>query len=188
VSIKSADVMQVTMSLEQYLDGLYSYALMLTRNHAEAEDLVQETYLRAYKAKGGLRQYSNIKGWLFTILRNIWLNELRRRRTRSETVLPNWEESAARISVNGQKNAHDELVARVEREWVRAAIQQLAVEFREVIILREYEEMSYQEVAKILNCPIGTVMSRLARARAKLKWLLSAEGKSSMGVVGVNSE
>jgi RNA polymerase sigma-70 factor, ECF subfamily len=176
------------MAIEQYLDGLYGYALMLTRNHAEAEDLAQETYLRAYKAKGRLAHYGNIKGWLFTILRNIWLNELRSRRTRPETAIPDWNEAVARISVPGQKNAHDQYVANVERERVRAAIQQLAVEFREVIVLREYEEMSYQEMADVLNCPAGTVMSRLSRARAKLEGLLSTGGQSSTSVVEVNSK
>jgi RNA polymerase sigma-70 factor, ECF subfamily len=174
------------MAIEQHLDGLYRYALVLTRNRAEAEDLAQETYLRAYKAKGRLKHFGNVKGWLFTILRNIWFNELRRRRTRPETTVADEDEAVARISVQGQKNAHDQYVAKVERERVRAAIQQLAVEFREVIVLREYEEMSYQEMADVLNCPAGTVMSRLARARAKLAGLLSAGGPSSTIAVEAN--
>ena len=71
----------------EYLDGLYSYALILTRNHAEAEDLVQETYVRAVGAMGRLRPGSNMKGWLFTILRNVWLNQLRKRRNGPQMVL-----------------------------------------------------------------------------------------------------
>jgi RNA polymerase sigma-70 factor, ECF subfamily len=178
VSLKSKHSQAPTV-LEEYIDGLYSYALMLTRNSFEAEDLVQETYLRAYKAKHRLANHNNIKGWLFTILRNIWFNQLRRRRTGLETGVPDWDEVIERFSLGSQRNAYDHYLAKVEIQRVRTAIQQLVATFREVIILREYEEMSYQQIADILNCPIGTVMSRLARARLKLRELLSVEHRTS---------
>src|SRR6202050_4288670 len=79
----------------EYLDGLYSYALVLSRNHAEAEDLVQETYVRAIQAMGRLRPDSNIKSWLFTILRNVWLNELRKRRRGPQPVDPAMDDGFA---------------------------------------------------------------------------------------------
>lgn len=157
----------------EYIDGLYSYALVLSRNHAEAEDLVQETYVRAIQAMHRLRADSNIKSWLFTILRNIWLNQLRRRRSIPQLVEIDAEESFTDPAVETSKDPHASYVSKVEREQVRDAIQQLSIDFREIILLREYEELSYQEIAKILNCPTGTVMSRLGRARAKLKVLLS---------------
>jgi RNA polymerase sigma-70 factor, ECF subfamily len=157
----------------EYLDGLYSYAMVLTRNHAEAEDLVQETYTRAMQAMQKLRADSNIKGWLFTILKNNWFNQLRKRRNGPQMVEIEAGDDLANNIVEPSKNSHDLYVSKLEAEQVRAAIQQLPVEFREIVILREYEELSYQEIAHILKCPIGTVMSRLARARSKLRDLLS---------------
>lgn len=160
------------------IDGLYGYAMTLTHNHAQAEDLVQETYVRAIPAMGRLRAHSNMKGWLFTILRNVWLNELRKWRNGPqllETDLAGVADSVAGPS----RNSHDLYVSKIEAEQVRAAIQELSVEFREVILLREYEELTYQEIASILKCPVGTVMSRLGRARAKLRLLLSPRLKRS---------
>ncbi|HTF62811.1 MAG TPA: sigma-70 family RNA polymerase sigma factor [Edaphobacter sp.] len=162
-----------TMGIE-YLDGLYSYAMVLSRNHAEAEDLVQETYVRAMPAMRRLRADSNIKGWLFTILRNIWFNQLRKRRNGPQMIEIDVGDGIANSIVEPCKNSHDIYVSKLEAEQVRAAIQQLPLEFREIILLREYEELSYQDIASVLDCPVGTVMSRLARARAKLRALLSA--------------
>jgi len=156
----------------EFLDGLYSYALVLTRNHAEAEDLVQETYVRAMQAMGRLRAGSNIKGWLFTILKNIFLNQLRKRRNGPQmTEIEVWDDVANSV-VEPSKDPHDLYVSKMEAEQVRAAIRELPVEFREIILLREYEDLSYQEIANVLGCPVGTVMSRLGRARTKLRTLL----------------
>jgi RNA polymerase sigma-70 factor, ECF subfamily len=163
----------------EHIDGLYSYALVLTRNRSEAEDLVQETYVRAIGAVGRLRPESNVKSWLFTILRNIWFNQLRQRRTRPQIVEMDVDGSNAGISARAEGDPHSHYVSEMERHQVREAIQQLPLDFREIILLREYEELSYQEIAKILNCPAGTVMSRLARARSKLRALLSAAWRSS---------
>ena len=154
------------------IDALYGYALVLARNHAEAEDLVQETYVRAIRAMRRLNSDSNVKGWLFTILRNIWLNQLRRQRT-ARIVAIDEEEN----ETNCAETANDPYslyVSKWELEQVRDAIQQLPTDFCQIILLREFEELSYQEIAAILDCPAGTVMSRLARARTKLRTLLSA--------------
>ena len=156
----------------EYLDGLYGYALVLTRNHAEAEDLVQETYLRALAALERLRAGSNMKGWLFTILRNIWLNQLRKQRNSPQVIELEVEGGVAVSILESSKNSHDHYVSQKETEQVRAAIQKLPKDSREIILLREYEDLSYQEIARVLECPVGTVMSRLARARAKLRTLL----------------
>jgi RNA polymerase sigma-70 factor (ECF subfamily) len=155
------------------VDGLYSYALVLSRNRTEAEDLVQETCLRAIRAMDRLRPDSNAKSWLFTILRNIWFNQLRQWRTAPEIVELDLDGTGPNEVADTAKDAHEIYVSNVEREQVRTAIQQLPVEFREIIILREYEELSYQEIAAVLECPLGTVMSRLARARSRLRDLLS---------------
>ena len=147
--------------------------MVLSRNRTEAEDLVQETCLRALRALDRLRADGNVKSWLFIILRNIWLNQLRQRRTSPDLVELDAGEKGANEPADTAQDPLTEYVNRVEREQVRAAIQQLPVEFREIIILREYEELSYQEIAALLDCPPGTVMSRLARARSKLRDLLS---------------
>ena len=173
----------------EYLDGLYSYALVLTRNHAEAEDLVQETYVRALQAMGRLRADSNMKGWLFTILRNIWFNQLRKLRTGPQMIERGVGDGVYNSIVEPSKNSHDLYVSKMETQQVQAAIQELPMQFREIILLREYEELSYQEIASILDCPIGTVMSRLGRARAKLRVLLLAtlKGSNSSSVRGSKS-
>jgi RNA polymerase sigma-70 factor (ECF subfamily) len=117
-----------------------------------------------------------MKGWLFTILRNIWLNELRRWRNGPQLFAIDLENGADNV-VEPSRDPQDLCVSKMESEQVRAAIQELPVEFREIIVLREYEELSYQDIASVLDCPVGTVMSRLARARAKLRASLSARLK-----------
>jgi RNA polymerase sigma-70 factor (ECF subfamily) len=158
----------------EYLGALYNYAMILTRNQAEAEDLVQETYLRALPAMERLRADSNIKSWLFRILRNVWLNQLRKLRTDPQMIHIDADGSAAADPVDPGKHSYDAYVSKLETKRVRAAIEQLPTEFREIILLREFEELSYQEIAALLDCPAGTVMSRLARARSRLRVILSS--------------
>ena len=155
-----------------YLDGLYGYAISLTHNRADAEDLVQETYLRAMSAFERLRPNSNLKSWLFTILRNIYLNQIRDGLSHlwvdiDEPVHSRWEFA--------DKSSKDPLflyVAKTKEADVRKAIEKLPDAYREVIVLREFEEMSYEQIAQVLDCPSGTVMSRLSRARERLKGML----------------
>jgi RNA polymerase sigma-70 factor, ECF subfamily len=161
-----------TLSSE-YIDGLYSYAMVLTRNHAEAEDLVQETYVRAIPAASRLRPDSNVKAWLFRILRNIWFNQVRKRRSDPPIVSSDTEGSPVDNVAHTGKDSYEIYASKLTAQRVRAAIDQLPLEFREVILLREFEELSYQEIANLLECPTGTVMSRLARARSRLRQLLS---------------
>lgn len=158
--------------LIEHIDGLYSYALALSRNRVDAEDLVQETYVRAIPAVRRLRKESNVKSWMFTILRNIWLNRLRQPHvavqisgTDINQVLPEFRAPSA-------KDPHSLLLTSLDQDQVRQAISRLPLESREIILLREFEDLSYQEIARVLKCPIGTVMSRLGRARSKLRALL----------------
>jgi RNA polymerase sigma-70 factor (ECF subfamily) len=155
------------------IDALYGYALMLTRDQTEAEDLVQETYLRAVKAFGELAPNSNLKGWLFVILRNAWLNQIRHTRNgprfielddeRGET--PGWW-------ADRYNDPHILYLRKLEREEIREAIESLPTLQREIVVLRDIEGFSYQEIATLLGCPAGTVMSRLGRARDKLRRIL----------------
>ena len=157
----------------EHINALYGYALMLTRNKVEAEDLVQETYARALEAQHRLRDDSNIKGWFFTILRNIWLNQIRKRKSGAQLVDFDDEEGRADLLPGHTRNSQEILISKENGEQVHSAIGRLSAEFREVILLREFEELSYQDIANVLNCPAGTVMSRLGRARAKLRTLLT---------------
>ena len=165
---------QSRLAFTEYMDGLYGYAMVLSRNRAEAEDLVQETFLRALRGMDRLRADGSAKSWLFTILRNVWLNQLRHRRMSPELIELDADGNEAHEPADTTQDPHADYVSQTEREQVRAAIQHLPLEFREIIILREYEELSYQEIAALLDCPPGTVMSRLARARSRLRELLLA--------------
>ncbi len=159
----------------EHLDALYGFAMVLTRNQTEAEDLVQETYLRAMRAFGQLMPDSNLKSWLFTIMRNIWRNQLRYMRSRPHFVDidSNKMDELSDFLLDQHHDPYSLLVRKVERETVQAAIEQLPEHFREIVVLRDLENFSYQQIATILDCPAGTVMSRLARARAQLTVLLT---------------
>jgi RNA polymerase sigma-70 factor, ECF subfamily len=157
----------------EHINTLYRYAIVLTGSPVEAEDLVQETYVRSIGAFHRLRENSNVKGWLLTILRNLWFHELRKRRRSPQQVevdADNWiPDRLACVECNAQQHLEREENAR----QVRAALQKLPPRFREILILREFEELSYREIATVLECPKGTVMSRLGRARAKLRDVLT---------------
>ena len=158
----------------EHIDALYGFAMTLTRDQTEAEDLVQETYLRAVRAFGRLLPDSNLKSWLFAIMRNAWLNQLRHRRSGPRFVeLDAEEDDRARWLDHVANDPHVVYIRKLEREEVRAAIQSLPRPHREIVVLRDIEGFSYQQIASILGCPAGTVMSRLGRAREKLRQLLA---------------
>jgi RNA polymerase sigma-70 factor, ECF subfamily len=181
---------QITIDFREYLDGLYSYAVVLSRNRTQADDLVQETCLRALRAMHRLRSDSNVKSWLFTILRNIWFNQLRHSRMAREVDgfdLAQHSTKAEAVSEPAE-DPYAIYLRNTERDQVRTAIQQLPLEFREVVLLREYQELSYEEIATLLGCPVGTVMSRLARARSKLRdSLMASSTQRDAGVEGEGS-
>ena len=153
----------------EHIDALYSYALTLTRNSTEAEDLVQETYLRAASA-ANRPAGNNLKGWLFVIMRNAWLNQLRHRNSGPRFV--DLEPNEQPVD-QAQESPHVVYIRKLEREQVREAIESLPDAYREIVVLRDIEGFTYQEIAMVLNCPAGTVMSRLGRARGKLRKVLS---------------
>lgn len=154
----------------EHLDALLGYAMALTRNLTDAEDLVQETYLRATSAAQIPDAASNLKGWLFVIMRNAWLNQVRHRNNGPRFVeLETGEQSVDET----QENPHVVYLRKLEREQVREAIESLPDAYREIVVLRDIEGFTYQEIATVLHCPAGTVMSRLGRARGRLRRLLS---------------
>jgi RNA polymerase sigma-70 factor (ECF subfamily) len=158
----------------EHIDALYGYAVTLTRDQTEAEDLVQETYLRAVRAFGQLVPNSNLKSWLFVILRNAWLNQIRHTRNGPRFIeLDNEQEDLARWPDQLAGDPHVVYLRKLERREIKEAIESLPPLYREIVVLRDIEGFSYQEIATLLDCPAGTVMSRLGRARKKLRQLLS---------------
>jgi RNA polymerase sigma-70 factor, ECF subfamily len=175
IEFESGDIKDEDNPCIAHMDRLFSYARVLTRNNSEAEDLVQETYLRAIGAMARLRPDSNTKNWLLTIMRNIWINQLRKKRASPEVVYIDACQSNENLAVEPSKGPFELYEKKVEREQIRNTVMQLPLDLREIILLREYEALSYQEIADILGCPVGTVMSRLNRARARLRDLISKE-------------
>jgi RNA polymerase sigma-70 factor (ECF subfamily) len=154
----------------EHIDALYGYAMTLTRDSTRAEDLLQETYMRATRAANRPDSDSNLKGWMFVIMRNAWLNQVRHENAGPLFVDLDSTESTG----NPQDNPHVVYLRKLERKQVREAIESLPDAYREIVILRDIEGFSYQEIATVLDCPAGTVMSRLGRARGRLKKMLSA--------------
>jgi RNA polymerase sigma-70 factor, ECF subfamily len=164
------EIVEFSQAAMQHIDALYGYALALTHNIAEAEDLVQDTYLRGASAAHRPDCSSNLKGWLFVIMRNAWLNEVRHKNCGPKFV--DLETSGPAVD-HVQENPHVVYLRKLEREQVRHAIESLPDAYREIVVLRDIEGFTYQEIATVLDCPAGTVMSRLGRARGKLRKMLA---------------
>ncbi len=152
-----------------HLDTLYRVALRLTGNAADADDLVQETMLKAYRAWHQYQQGTNAKGWLLTILRHAFINEYRRRTRHPETVDVDAIEPFAVFEDLQEEDPQGRFFDQIVDDEVLRAIDELPEQFREAIVLSDVEGMSYEEVARILSVPIGTVKSRLFRARRLLQ-------------------
>jgi RNA polymerase sigma-70 factor (ECF subfamily) len=153
-----------------HLDAAYNLARWLTGNEHDAEDVTQDACVRAFRFFGGF-QGGNCRSWLLTIVRNTaytWLDKNRGHRATDEF------DEEVHVVEDHSTNPEAVLLKQADRENVRQAVEQLPAEFREVIVLRELEELSYREIAGIAGVPIGTVMSRLSRARKLLQQTLSA--------------
>ncbi len=152
-----------------HLDVLYRVALRLTANPSDADDLVQETMLKAYRAWDQYEKGTNAKAWLLTILRHAFINEYRRRTRHPETVDVDTIEPYAVFSEVQDEDPQGAFFDRIVDDEVLRAIDQLPEVFRETLVLSDVEGMSYQEIAGILEVPVGTVKSRLFRARHLLQ-------------------
>ncbi len=153
-------------------DQLYNFAHWLTQDTGEAEDLVQETYTKALSGFSGFELGTNFRAWMFRILRNSFLTS----RTGLKAMRAFGEEELETIPSAGA-SPETMLIAQSNREAVQQALTELSVPFREILLLCEVEEMSYDEIAQVLAIPPGTVMSRLHRARKALRALLLAKFK-----------
>ena len=155
----------------ELLDVLYTAALRLTRRPDQADDLVQDTYLKAIRARARFKQGTNLKAWMYTILHNTWRN---RRRDGARAPV-DYNSEAVELAADGagglsaQGETPETLLLRATLdEDLQAALDGLSEPFREVVWLRDVDELSYQEIAEALAIPIGTVMSRLSRGRKQL--------------------
>jgi RNA polymerase sigma-70 factor (ECF subfamily) len=155
-------------------DSLYNFARWLAGNTSEAEDLVQETYLKAWKGFSSFRPGTNFRAWIFRILRNTFLTSRSGLQAVRTSPLENEEEQVSEMAVTSE-TPESILLTRDSRETIQAAIAELPVVFREVLLLCDVEEMSYQEIAETISVPMGTVMSRLSRARRAMRQALSDE-------------
>ncbi|MDZ7679415.1 MAG: sigma-70 family RNA polymerase sigma factor [Acidimicrobiales bacterium] len=160
----------------QHMDSLYSAALRMTRNPADAEDLVQETYLKAYRGFGGFQEGTNLRAWLYRILTNTYINIYRAKQRRpDEQDLEEVEDLYLYRRLGGLeaatigRSAEDELMDVFSEAEVKQAIEDLPEHFRLPVILADVEGFSYKEIAEILDIPVGTVMSRLHRGRKGLQ-------------------
>lgn len=148
-----------------HLDAAYNLARWLTRNNHDAEDVVQEAYLRAYQFFGGFHGVDG-RAWLLTIVRNTCYTWLERNRRQQPTTTFDEEKHSGTSTADDPEAL---VLAGENQHLLRAALEELPPEFREVIVLRELEGLSYKEIAGIAGVPLGTVMSRLARARERLQ-------------------
>ena len=150
-----------------YVDSLYGTALRLTRRPADAEDLVQDTYLKAFRASAQFQRGTNLKAWLFTILHNTFRNMRRHDGRNPIDVDSEVVEQAEAVGV--QQQNPEQLLARATLDTdLQAALDDLPEAFRQAVWLRDVEEFSYAEIARIVGVPIGTVMSRISRGRKLL--------------------
>ncbi|QGJ69435.1 RNA polymerase subunit sigma [Planctomycetales bacterium 10988] len=155
---------ELILLVKEYHGGLYRYAYRLTGSNADAEDLVQQTFLQAQTNFHQLKTMEGAKAWLFTILRNLFRSECRKRKITEVT----WE-------TLDLIPAEEEIEGPIDSERLQLILNSLSEEYRLVLVLFYYEDQSYREIAETLDIPIGTVMSRLARAKRTLKDKLSSD-------------
>jgi RNA polymerase sigma factor (sigma-70 family) len=170
-----------------HLDGAYNFARYLSHDATAAEDIVQEAFLRAFRAFGNFRGQAP-KAWLFAIVRNCFLDWAAGRAGHDRVLVDEGALSAgqaqalANMADPDQDDPEVALLRRREAETVRAVVENLPEPFRETLVLRELEELSYKEIAALTAAPIGTVMSRLARARQMLSEMLMPNGGANSGL------
>jgi len=156
-----------------HLVAAFNYARWLTKNEADAEDVVQDAYVRAFRAFAGFRGVS-AKPWLLAIVRNVAYRAVQNRKRAANVIffsedLKHRDREAVSEAAAAEPSAESLVLAADARQQVLAALGKLSVDYREVIVLRELEGLTYNEIAEAIDAPVGTVMSRLSRARAELR-------------------
>jgi RNA polymerase sigma-70 factor, ECF subfamily len=164
------------------LPSLYGAALRMTRNPSEAEDLLQDTALRAYRGFATFQEGTNLKAWLYRILTNSFINTYRKRQREPQTVdgpddVDEWFLFDRLGGMSTERSAEEDVLERIPDADVKAALESIPENFRIAVLLADVEGFSYREIADIMNVPIGTVMSRLHRGRKALERALYAVAK-----------
>lgn len=187
-----ADRSQFTEQAMEYMPALYTAALRMTRNAADAEDLVQETFLKAYRSFESFEDGTNLKAWLYRILTNTFINSYRASKRRPEKAdVEDIEDLYLYKRLNELpapgvgRSAEEELLQRITDDEVKQAIESLPENFRIAVLLADVEGFSYKEIAEITDVPIGTVMSRIHRGRRALQKAL-LEYAQAQGLVAAN--
>lgn len=177
-----------------FMDSLYGAALRMTRNPAEAEDLVQETFLKAYRAYDSFTAGTNLRAWLYRILTNTYINKYRKAARRPDEVdlgdvedLYLYRRIGSEESAEASRTTEDRVLDGLVESDIKKAVEGLPENFRIPVLLADLEGMSYQEIADILEIPIGTVMSRLHRGRKAMQKTLW-EFASKRGLLPENAE
>ena len=170
-----ADQARFTEVAMEHMPGLYSAALRMTRNPADAEDLLQETYLKAYRSFGSFQEGTNLRAWLYRILTNTFINSYRAAKRRPEvTDVEDVEDLYLYKRMVGpggisSRSAEDEALDTFTDDVVKTALEELPEAFRMAVLLADVEGFSYKEISEITDVPIGTVMSRIHRGRRALQ-------------------
>ncbi len=192
MSKRTAERKIVEQEFLPHLDSLHRYGLFLTRDTTMAEELTQETMLKAIRASFQYKEGTNSKAWLFRIMTNTFLNQTRRRKKIYEldegTMNVEEEAEVGQVFVHSNQTPEQSFVTMLSKSKVREAIEKLPPEFRSVVVLADLEELSYKEIAEVLSCPIGTVMSRLHRGRKLLRTRLMSWALEMGLVKGVEEE
>src|SRR5688572_15352423 len=176
-----------------FLDQLYGAAMRMTRNPADAEDLVQETFAKAYSAFHQFKPGTNLKAWLYRILTNTYINSYRKKQRQPQQItdeIEDWQVAAAEAHTSsGLKSAEMEALEHLPDSDVKDALQKLPDDFRYAVYLADVEGFPYKEIAEIMDTPIGTVMSRLHRGRRMLRELLSDYARErGMAITGAGDK
>jgi RNA polymerase sigma-70 factor (ECF subfamily) len=185
-----ADQAQFSELAMEYMPALYSAAMRMTRNAADAEDLVQETYLKAYRGFNTFQEGTNLKAWLYRILTNTYINSYRAAKRRPEVAdVEDVEDLYLYKRLGGDaidpgRSAEDEVLDSLTDDEVKSALESLPENFRMAVLLADVEGFSYQEIADITGVPIGTVMSRIHRGRKALQKALH-QFAATRGLVGI---
>ncbi|MGO8864159.1 MAG: sigma-70 family RNA polymerase sigma factor [Acidimicrobiales bacterium] len=188
-----ADQARFTDVAMEYMPGLYSAALRMTRNVADAEDLVQETYLKAYRSYASFQEGTNLRAWLYRILTNTYINSYRAARRRPEITdvedvedLYLYKRMSGPGGIRAGRSAEDEALDSFTDDVVKSALEELPDAFRIAVLLADVEGFSYKEISEITDVPIGTVMSRIHRGRRALQKALH-DIAAARGLVGSTS-